>query len=114
MNDLWFLWTPVVWTGGELEALAPLRRSVSPPRAESELRAPSAPLLLKSCAKGMAEARGLAEPDPVGAFPAVPAAEPDPPSRFAFWSSTLRERGRCEVDTGPVRSGWTGRSADLR
>lgn len=82
----------MVWTG-EVEALAPLRRSVRPPRAVRELSAPSAPLLLRSCAKGMAEARGLVEPEPPAALPVVEAV-PDPPSRFAFWSSTLRERDR--------------------
>lgn len=98
---------------GEAEALAPLRRSVRPPRADRELRAPRAPLLLSSCAKGMAEARGLVDPEPLAAFPDADAVA-DPPSRLAFWSSTLRGRDRCEVDTGPVRSGWMGRGVDLR
>lgn len=73
--------------------MAPLRRSVRPPRADRELRAPRAPDLLRSCARGMAEARGLE------------AEEPDVPpevlpSRFAFCSSTLRERDRNVVRSG--------------
>lgn len=55
----------------------PLSRSVSPPSAESELSAPSAPVLLSSCASGMADASGLAADEL-----AVPLVEL--PSRFAF------------------------------
>lgn len=88
LNDLWFLCTPVVCTGAvELE---PLSRSVRPPSALSELSAPRAPVLLRSCARGMAEARGLLADEP-----ALP---PEVlPSRFAFCSSTLRGRDRNVV-----------------
>lgn len=87
--------TPVVCTGPAAGASS----SDSPPSADSELSAPSAPDLLSSCASGMADASGLGDvdvPDP-----------PELPSRFAFCSSTLPERDRNVVQgqatSGPIR-----------
>lgn len=92
--------TPVVCTGG-----VPASSSVSPPSADSELSAPSAPLLLSSCASGMAEASGPAPDEPAPApAPPVPAppdpALPPPLSKFAFCSSTLPDRDRNKWGIG--------------
>lgn len=87
----------MVCTGGLLPVIPP-RRSVKPPSADNDVNALSAPGLDRSCAKGIALANGdgpLVE-DWLVVFPVE-----EPPgvdgfwaSRFAFWSSTLNERGK--------------------
>lgn len=101
MNGLCVRWTPVVCTGVVALVCAPPNNSVKPPNADKLVNAFNAPGFDRSCANGIALARGEADTAAAAEDAGVGVAVVPPPlvgllvwvaSRLAFCSSTLKKR----------------------